>query len=155
MLVDRERLARDGGLVHLQEGILGDDATIGRDDGTLIISEPSSARSEKNDGRREHVGFRRDCDVGECGGGGGGGAWCVRSRGGRRGRLTSSSCRMSPGTMKVASISRSRPSRSTTALRARVFLSSSTIEPAWNSWMKPTAALRRSKARVTPKVTQS
>ncbi|KAH6608110.1 hypothetical protein Trco_004423 [Trichoderma cornu-damae] len=36
VLVDSERLAGDGGLVDLEESALGDDATIGGDDGTLL-----------------------------------------------------------------------------------------------------------------------
>lgn len=69
--------------------------------------------------------------------------------------LTSSIWSISPGTTSEASTSERRPSRRTTAFKARVFFSSSTIEPAWNSWMKPTDALSRSKAQITPKSTQS
>jgi hypothetical protein len=39
VLVDGERLTSDGGLINLKEGILGDDATIGGDNGTLLDLE--------------------------------------------------------------------------------------------------------------------
>ncbi len=35
MFVDGERLSSDGGLIDLEEGVFGHDATIGGDDGTL------------------------------------------------------------------------------------------------------------------------
>ncbi|KAL0635535.1 hypothetical protein Q9L58_005466 [Maublancomyces gigas] len=70
-------------------------------------------------------------------------------------RLTSSIWRISPGTTWGASISKRRPSRRTTAFRARVFFNSSTIEPAWYSCTKPTQALSSKRAQMTPKSTQS
>lgn len=39
VLVDSERLTSDGGLINLEEGVLGNDATIGGDDGTLLDLE--------------------------------------------------------------------------------------------------------------------
>jgi hypothetical protein len=39
VLVDSERLAGDGGLINLEIGIVGDDATVGGDDGTLLNLE--------------------------------------------------------------------------------------------------------------------
>ena len=42
MLINSKRLARDGGLVDLEEGILGDDATVGGDDCTLFARSVSS-----------------------------------------------------------------------------------------------------------------
>jgi hypothetical protein len=39
VLVDSKRLTSDGGLIDLEEGILGDDATIGRDDSAFLDLE--------------------------------------------------------------------------------------------------------------------
>ncbi|KAH3682226.1 hypothetical protein WICPIJ_006805 [Wickerhamomyces pijperi] len=62
---------------------------------------------------------------------------------------------ISPGTTSLAGISTKLPSLITMAEWARVFFNSSTMEPAWYSWKKPTAALRNNKPRMTPKSTQS
>lgn len=121
MLVDSQRLARDGRLVNLEERIFRDNASISGNNSTLQKSSAST---------RNHHSVVVDV-------------------------LTSSTCRISPGTTSGASTSLSRPLRRTTAFRARVFFSSSTIEPAWNSWTKPTQALSKSKAQITPKSTQS
>jgi hypothetical protein len=125
MLVDCERLSGNGRLIDLEESIIGYDAAISRNNSTLKFFLVLH--------KRYFQGFVA--------------LWFSQ--------LTSSICRISPGTTSGASISNRRPSRRTTAFKARVFFNSSTIEPAWNSCMKPTEALSKSRAQMTPKSTQS
>ena len=124
VLVDSERLAGDGGLINLEIGILGNDAAVGGDDGTLLnlqdiaghdlgslkllqstITENNSLESESPVGGEPELVIA---------------VFLLESQ------------RVGP-----------------------YFLSSSTMEPAWYSWTKPTTALRSSRAQMTPKSTQS
>lgn len=122
VLVDSERLASDGGLINLEIGIVGDNATVGGNDGTLLNLEDITGNNL-------------------------GGLDLLQGTVTENNSLERKSPRV-PSQYCVSPIE----------LMVRMpayFLSSSTMEPAWYSWTKPTTALRSRRPQITPKSTQS
>jgi hypothetical protein len=121
VLVDSERLTRDGRLVDLEEGIVGNDATIGGDDGTLLNLQDIAGD-----------------DLGSLN--------LLQGTVTENNSLESKSPASNWSVIHVVNWA---------AKVSAYFLSSSTMEPAWYSWTKPTTALRSSRPQMTPKSTQS